>query len=177
MWPVSDRKQAGGYVFDGLTATPFGVGLIAVAFLMVMWPGQSDLLLFRLGAALVLGGAVAAGRTIRRHYAEGDRGGGDGASTATTMHKITAGALLVASGLVGNHLGFPLFELTAGFWLVWVGRRHAVHVLLGSLYIVLSPFVWSRVAPSMVGAVSFAMLGAICVIGSMYEHRMIRCGV
>lgn len=44
---------------------------------------------------------------------------------------------------------------------------------MGTIYIVMAPFVWMRVPTSMIGVASFVMLGLICVIGSLYEHVMI----
>lgn len=79
-------------------------------------------------------------------------------------------ALLIIGGLVGNNIGLPLFELVAGVWLIWVGRQHSFHIVLGISYLIAVPFVWSRVPVVMIPTVSFALLGVLCIAGSVYEH-------
>lgn len=93
--------------------------------------------------------------------------------SGVAVAKFVVGSLLVvAMGVVGNRIGLPLFELTIGLGLIWYGRRHKFHVALGLLFIIFAPFIWSRLPPSMVGGATSAVLGAICVIGGVYEHRL-----
>lgn len=172
MQPSVGEKQAAGFVFHGLTALPIGIGLIVVAFGMLALPAYVDGVSFRVGVALLLGVTAVAGGFARRRPAR-DSEGSSAAATGAKTSGIIGGVLIVASGFVGNYLGFPLFEIIVGLLVIWHGRQHGLHVILGSIYIVSSPFVWMLAPRGTIGAVSFGLLGLICVVGSVYEHRLI----
>lgn len=173
MWSPVGKEQTHGHLFAGFSSTPFGVGLIIVACFMVLLPAQWAVPWFRGGvAALLFGGAAAVYGSIRSHYRKSGHALVSRRS-GISLRAIALGALVVATGFLGNIVGLPLFELTLGFMLIRFGRRYSFHVAMGVIYVVVAPFVWLRVPTSMIGAASFVMLGLICVIGSLYEHTMI----
>lgn len=61
-----ERNQSGGFLFGGLGAVPFGIGLLAVGLLMALWHDEREGILLRLSALLLLAISGGVSGIIRR---------------------------------------------------------------------------------------------------------------